>query len=87
MANARLKGHRLEQLKLLADVGADCRDTAAAVGFDCSYRPGTLSAMIGEGLVGNAYLPFQGDSRRRVSHYWLTDGGREALASRHQAAQ
>ncbi|MFN7400359.1 MAG: hypothetical protein ACK5SX_15180 [Sandaracinobacter sp.] len=73
----KLKGHRREQLQLLADAGAVSRETAVAVSFDHAYRPGTLSAMWGEGLVENAYLPLQGDSRRRVSHYWLTAKGAE----------
>jgi hypothetical protein len=72
---AKLKGHRREQLQLLAYAGAVSRETAVAVSLDPAYRPGTLSAMAGEGLVENAYLPFHGDSRRRVSHYWLTEKG------------
>jgi hypothetical protein len=77
---SKLKGHRLEQLQQLKVDGAVSRDTAIAVSF-CThflYRPATLSRMIHEGLVDNAYLPFKGDSRRRCSHYWLTAKGAEA---------
>lgn len=76
----RLKGYRLEQLQLLSGAGAQSRETAVPVSFGGDYRHVTLSAMIGEGLVANAYLPFNGDGKRRVSHYWLTDAGRAALA-------
>lgn len=77
---ARLKGHRRAQLQLLLDAGARSLETAVAVSFDPDFRPVTLSAMIGEGLVKNAFLPFKGDSRRRTSHYWLTPAGELALA-------
>jgi hypothetical protein len=76
----KLKGHRLDQLRALWDAGAVSRETAVAVGFDATWRPGTLSAMVAEGLVENAYLPFRGDSKRRTSHYWLTAFGAEAVA-------
>lgn len=74
----RLKGHRLAQIKLLSDAGAISRDTAIACLGNYSLRPVTLSTMIGEGLVENAYMPFNGDARRRLSHYWLTQRGIEA---------
>jgi len=74
----RLKGHRPEQLKLLRDAGAVSRDTAVACIANSDLRHVTLSAMVGEGLVENAYLPFRGDPRRRLSHYWLTARGLEA---------
>ncbi|PZU43876.1 MAG: hypothetical protein DI568_16680 [Sphingomonas sp.] len=77
---ARLKGHRRGQLQLLLDAGARTLETAVSVSFGGGFRPVTLSAMIGEGLVKNAYLPFKGDARRRTSHYWLTPAGEEALA-------
>lgn len=76
----KLKGHRAEQLRALAAAGAVSKETAVAVSFSYDYRPGTLSRMIGEGLVENGYLPMNGDSRRRVSHYWLTAAGQAALA-------
>lgn len=72
---ARLKGRRKEQLRLLYEARAFTRATAVAVMSDRAYSPATLSAMIGEGLVEQAELPFKGDSRRRVSHYWLTGNG------------
>lgn len=71
----KLKGHRLEQLKLLDRAAATSRETAIAVAFNRAYRPGTLSRMADEGLVENAYLPVNGDSKRRGSHYWLTAAG------------
>ena len=78
---ARLKGHRPGQLQLLHDAGALSLETAVPVGLGGGFRTLTLSAMIGEGLVKQAYLPFKGDSRRRTSHYWLTSSGRYALAA------
>jgi hypothetical protein len=83
---APLKGHRRQQLQLLADAGAISRATAVAVAFAFEFRPGTLSAMIAEGLVENAYLPFQGDTRRRTSHYWLTAAGAAAIGRPFPAA-
>lgn len=71
----KLKGRRAEQLQLLKAAGAVSRETAVAVGFDHDYRPGTLSRMVQEGLACQAQLPFKGDGRRRVSHYWLTEAG------------
>lgn len=76
---AKLKGHRLQQLRELLQRGAISRETAAPVSFDYAFRPVTLSAMIGEGLVQQAQLPLHGDSRRRVSHYWLTEAGKAAV--------
>lgn len=76
----KLKGHRAEQLQLLKQAGAVSRETAASVSFDHSYRPGTLSRMIGEGLVAQAQLPFKGDAKRRTSHYWLTGAGLKIAA-------
>ena len=76
----KLAGHRAEQLQLLKAAGASSRAKAVAVSFDKSYRPVTLSRMYDEGLVEHAYLPFNGDSKRRVSHYWLTPAGLEALS-------
>lgn len=76
-----LKPHRKSQLQLLAADGAVSRHTAVAVALGNNrfeYRCGILSAMVGEGLVENAYLPFNGDARRRVSHYWLTARGQQA---------
>lgn len=73
----KLKGHRKEQLQLLADAGAVSRETAVPVGLGGEFRPVTLSAMVGEGLVCNAYLPVNGDPRRKVSHCWLTAKGAE----------
>ena len=81
MTSTPLKGYRAEQLIALKEAGANCRATAVAVAFDHIFRPLTLSLMVSEGLVENAYLPFRGDSRRRTSHYWLTDAGRAALAA------
>ncbi|RDV06395.1 hypothetical protein DXH95_02930 [Sphingorhabdus pulchriflava] len=81
----KLKGSRLQQLKLLDEAGAVSRETAVAtsIGYN-AFRPGTLSRMIGEGLVHNGYLPYQGDSRRRLSHYWLSDSGIAVLqGARH----
>lgn len=81
MKTFKLKGHRREQLRALAADGAISKETAVAVSFQPGlYRPGTLSAMVHEGLVENAYLPLNGDARRRVSHYWLTAKGRELAA-------
>ncbi len=78
--SARLKGHRIDQLHKLQSADAVSRVTAIGVGFDAGHwRPGTLSAMVAEGLVENAYLPFQGNSRRRTSHYWLTSAGLAAI--------
>lgn len=75
----KLKGHRLEQLELLDRAGAVSRETAVCVSFDHTWRPGTLSRMIGEGLVHQAQLPFNGDTRRRTSHYWLSKAGCQVL--------
>lgn len=77
---AKLKGHRPEQLQLLRQAGAVSRETAVATITDRAFRNGTLSAMVGEGLVQNAYLPFNGDQKRRLSHYWLTEAGAMAAA-------
>lgn len=74
----RLKGHRPAQLQILLEAGATSRDTAIACLGNHSLRPVTLAAMAGEGLVENAYLPFNGDPKRRLSHYWLTPAGIEA---------
>lgn len=75
VTTSKLKGHRLEQLRQLKADGAISRATAVAVSFDHAYRPGTLSRMVEEGLVENAYMAVDGDSRRRCSHYWLTAKG------------
>lgn len=79
MIGARLKGRRLEQLLLLAQAGAVDRAHAAAVGFGGALSPGTLSNMVGEGLVEWAMLPFHGDPHRRTSHYWLTPAGQATI--------
>ena len=71
----RLKGRRPQQLQILLRAGAVSRETAVCVSFDKSYSPGTLSAMAGEGLTEHAQLPYGGDSKRRLSHYWLTGVG------------
>ena len=76
----KLKGHRTEQLQLLRAAGAISRETAVAISFGGGYRHVTLARLAEEGMVVNAYLPLQGDSRRRVSHYWLTAAGLEAIA-------
>lgn len=73
-----LKGHRAEQLRLLKEAGAVSRDTAIATLARPDLRPVTLSRMVADGLVVNAYLPFNGDPKRRLSHYWLTDRGAAA---------
>lgn len=78
---AKLKGRRTEQLRLLSAAGAISAETAVAVSFDHAYAPGTLSRMIDEGLVQHAQLPFHGDTRRRVSHYWLTSDGKRAIST------
>jgi hypothetical protein len=74
----RLKGHRLEQLRILKEAGAVSRETAIATLANPDLRPVTLAAMVGERLVENAYLPFNGDPKRRLSHYWLTAKGAAA---------
>lgn len=81
----KLKGHRTEQLLLLKRRGAVSRETAVCVSLNggdelATPRPGTLSAMIGEGLTMQAQLPYRGDSKRRLSHYWLTEAGLQAVA-------
>lgn len=80
-ARPKFKGHRLEQLRMLQAAGAVSRETAIATITSGAYRNGTLSAMVGEGLVQNAFMPFNGDPKRRLSHYWLTDAGVQAAAS------
>lgn len=81
----KLKGRRTEQLALLKRRGAVSRETAVCVSLNggdalALFKPGTLCAMIGEGLTAQADLPYQGDSRRRLSHYWLTPAGLEAAS-------
>ena len=76
-----LKGKRKDQLKALRNAGAISRETAVAVAFDKTFSPGTLSTMVGEGLVENAYMPVGGDAKRRCSHYWLTRTGAERAAA------
>lgn len=71
---------RRDQLALLHAARAFTRAEAVHVSFNSDYRAGTLSAMIGEGLVEQAQLPFNGDSKRRLSHYWLTFAGRSVGA-------
>lgn len=75
----KLKGHRFEQLRMLGELGAVSEETAAPVAFTAGLRHVTLSRMAEEGLVNHAHLPFQGNTRRRCSHYWLSDEGAEAL--------
>lgn len=76
----KLKGKRGEQLAMLHSAGAFSRETAVCVSFDHTWSPGTLSAMVGEALTLQAQLPYNGDSKRRTSHYWLTPIGRQVAA-------
>jgi hypothetical protein len=76
----RLIGRRPEQLRLLRDAAAVSRETAVAPIARGDLRPVTLSRLVGEGFAENAYLPFNGDSKRRLSHYWLNAKGQRAAA-------
>lgn len=75
-----LIGHRPGQLRLLRKAGAVSRETAVAPIADRELRPVTLSRMVAEGFVENAYLPFNGNPKRRLSHYWLTEKGQRQAA-------
>lgn len=74
----KLKGHRLEQLQLLIEKGAIGQQSALPVSFTPGLRHVTLSRMAEEGLVAGAYLPLNGDKKRRVSHVWATTEGMAA---------
>lgn len=76
MTKPYVNPRRREQLQQLLAAGAVSRETAVCASFDYNWSPGVLSRMIDEGFVAQAQLPFEGDSRRRLSHYWLTDAGR-----------
>lgn len=80
MAVLKLNPHRRGQLRRLVRAGAVSRDTAVAIAFDRDYHPGTLARMARAGWVEQAQMPFHGDSRRRVSHCWLTSVGRRVAA-------
>jgi hypothetical protein len=76
----KLSPHQRGQLSLLDAHEAYGRDSAVAVSFDRAFNPSTLGRLLGMSLVEQADLPFHGDRKRRVSHYWLTDRGQLAIA-------
>lgn len=79
-APATLSAHQREQLEYLAAEGAISQETAAAAAFDPRFNPGTLAKLAGMGLTRQQDLPYRGDTRRRVSHYWLTSVGLRSIA-------
>jgi hypothetical protein len=75
-----LTAHQRQQLHALAALEAWARETAAAVVGNRTLNPVTLAKLAGHGLTEQADLPLHSDARRRVSHYWLTERGRQAIA-------